>query len=143
MIGIFILVLLISVALNISSRLINSVNERKERMNMEETMYSICSELRYNVSLPRIKQNLIERTIELNGTTLKEKSLTLDYNDATLNELLNKDIFLLGHEIDNEKSFKLMIIEDETEFIKLRITIKYKGEILEQEIIKATWMDEI
>jgi len=143
MISIFILVLLISVALNISSRLINSVKERKERMNMEESMYSICSELRYNVSLARIKEKLIERTIDLNGTKLKEKFITLDYDETTLNELLNEDIFSLELASDNEESFKIMIIEEGTEFIKLKITIKYKGEILEQEIIKATWMDEV
>ena len=39
-----------------------------------------------------------------------------------------KNIFLKYHFFENNK---------------LRITIKYKGEILEQEIIKATWMDEI
>lgn len=131
MISIFILLIIISVALNIGTRLINSTESRRRKVVIDESMYAICSELKYNIRLNRIKEELISG------------SVTYKYDDDLLNKLINKDLLTLEHGFGEEDIFKIELIESNKALIRLRININYKGEILEEKIIKAEWMDEV
>lgn len=131
MMSIFILIIIISLTLSISSRLIISVKDRKDKVNMRESMYAICSELKYNVSFAEIEE-------KLSGGSKKFR-----YSNTLLKDLLDRDILSLENGLDESESFEILILEKVQDLIKLKITIKYNGEIISQEIIKAEWMDEI
>jgi hypothetical protein len=131
MISIFILLIIISVALNIGTRLLNSIESRRDKVVIDESMYAICSELKYNISLTRIKEELISG------------SVTYKYNSTLLNQLLIEDLLTIEDGFGEEDILKIEIIESNEALIRLKISIKYKGEILEQQIIKAEWMDEV
>ena len=125
------MLIIISVALNIGTRLINSIESRRDKVVVEESMYAICSELKYNISLTKIKEELISG------------SVTYKYSTTLLNELLNEDLLTLERGFGEEDILKIEIIESNEALIRLKISINYKGEILEQQIIKAEWMDEV
>lgn len=131
MISIFLLLIMISTALSISTRFINSINERKNKENINESMYAICSELKYNVSLNKINDELISG------------SKVIKYDNNLLKDLLNKDLFAFEEDTYGDSILKIELIEKNESRVRLKIQIKYKGETLEQEIIKAEWMDEI
>lgn len=131
MISIFLLLIMISTALSISTRFINSINERKDKENINESMYAICSELKYNVSLNKINDELISG------------SKVIKYDNNLLKDLLNKDLFAFEEDAYGDSILKIELIEKNESRVRLKIQIKYKGETLEQEIIKAEWMDEI
>jgi len=131
MISIFLLLIMISTALSISTRFINSINERKNKENINESMYAICSELKYNVSLNKINDELISG------------SKVIKYDNNLLKDLLNKDLFAFEEETNGDSILKIELIEKNESRVRLKILIKYNGETLEQEIIKAEWMDEI
>lgn len=131
MISIFLLLIMISTALSISTRFINSINERKNKENINESMYAICSELKYNVSLNKINDELISG------------SKVIKYDNNLLKDLLNKDLFAFEEDAYGDSILKIELIEKNESRVRLKIQIKYKGETLEQEIIKAEWMDEI
>lgn len=131
MISIFILLIIISVALNIGTKLIISIESRRERVFIDESMYAICSELKYNISLTRIKE------------ALKSGSVTYKYNSTLLSKLLVEDLLKQEHGFGEVDILKIEILESNDALIRLKISINYKGEILEQQIIKAAWMDEV
>ena len=128
---IFIVLIIISISLNIGIRLINSTNDRVKMVKMGEDMYAICNELKYNISIDSIKQQLITGT------------KSFDYNNDLIKKLEVSNIFLLNNKENEEEVLNIELLEINSAYLKIKVIIKSNGELLEEEIIKAEWMDEI
>ena len=128
---IFIVLIIISISLNIGIRLINSTNDRVKMVKMGEDMYAVCNELKYNISIDSIKQELITGT------------KSFDYNNDLIKKLEVSNIFLLNNKENEEEVLNIELLEINSAYLKIKVIIKSNGELLEEEIIKAEWMDEI
>lgn len=131
MIAIFILSICIIVSLNSIIQQIKCSNREDENNRDNYSIKAVCSEIKYNVTYDTILAILISGN----------KSIKYS-NDFTL-KIINTDLTAFESPESEDNKISIEKISENEEYLKLKITIQNDENKIEQEIIKARWMDEI
>ncbi|MGG7176134.1 type IV pilus modification PilV family protein [Clostridium paraputrificum] len=131
LVAIFILFIAGGIALTFGLSIKKSINNRQNKLTMKESLKAICSELKYNNSFIEVKSSLLDDRRKL------------IYNEGTLVELTKRNLFDIPLSTEDDNFIEIIGSEKSKGFIELVVKIKYKGEVLEQGIIKSPWMDEV
>ncbi|WP_143314368.1 hypothetical protein [Clostridium sp. HBUAS56017] len=116
---------------NIVKGFINSNETRLIKYNVNETLYAICSEVKYNVAYEDIRDEI------------KNNKLTFLYNEEFLSLLPNTKLLFMNKNAKDDEKIELELIEDNGEYMKINIKIIYKDIKEEQIIFKAPWMEYV
>lgn len=131
MAAIFILSVCIIVSLNSIIQQIKCSDSEDKNSRDNYSMKAVCSEIKYNVTYDTILSLLISG------------SKSIKYSNDFNSKIINIDLTAFeSYESEEEKILITKTFENE-EYLKLKITIQNDGNKIEQEIIKARWMDEI
>lgn len=129
-ISLFLILIFITASLFVFRSTIESINKRNILSNMNRSIYSVESEIRYNKTFNEIEDKL-------------KDDFYLDYNNDFLKNIKDKDIFKMDEDFHNDKYLMLKIIDKGNTFLKINIIINFKGNYIEREFYKDIWMDEV
>lgn len=127
----FILFITGGVALTMGIGMNKSIKNRHSNFIMKESLEAICSEIKYNNSFQEVKDALV-------GGTRR-----MVYSQETLKDLTTNDFFVIPLSSESDNFIEIVGTENTDGFIGLSVKIRYRGEVVEQMIIKSSWMDEI
>lgn len=130
-IAISIVMIIGTIMISFISKLLLSINNRKIQETMSRDFYSVVSEIRYNNEFEKVKESL------------KEDDYNLKYNDGFIEQLKEIELFSLEQGDFNDDYIILSIIEQQEDIMNIKVKMKYKNKVIEEEIIKARWMDEV
>lgn len=119
------------IMLSFVSSLLSSYNNREIVEMMNRDIYSISCEIKYNNDFDKLNERIAK------------EEYYIKYDKNFISRLSEDDIFSLERGKNNIGYVKLKIINNQDNIIKLNIQIKFKDKVIEEEIEKARWMDEI
>lgn len=131
MVGLFILSVIgwISFTLTISIR--NSIAMKRKERVLYESFNAVGKELKYNYSIQELDSRLIGGKI------------TIPYKEDFLLEVRDKELFSIVEEDRKIGEFSIELKENKDEYKRYKLKLNIRGEVLEQDIIKAPWISEI
>ena len=128
-ISIMILVIGMTIVLEGYSSINKAIRERTINRMLEDDLYSICMEIRYNEPLLTIKDNLIDG------------ELYIEYNDKFSDTIKIKNLFDID-EVGKDNYIKISKLSESNNGIKVNVSIKYKEFFVSSDVLKDEWMDE-
>lgn len=130
-VAIFVILIVITMAFSVNKIILNSTKKKINTYEMEESLYSIVNEVKYNIKYEYLKE------------LLKDKELTFKYNNDFLKNIRTTNLLDMNVGKGSENIIKIeKILESkEEEYMELRITIKYEKSNIEGKVIKSYWMD--
>lgn len=131
MIAIFMLSICISVSLNSIIQQIKCSNSEDENSRDNYSIKAVCSEIKYNVTYDKIL------------TLLISGNKSIKYSNDFALKIINTDLTAFESPESEDKKISIEKISENEEYLNLKITIQNDENKIEQEIIKARWMDEI
>lgn len=111
--------------------LINSNNNRLIKNEINNSLYAICSEIKYNISCKEIKNQITDRNLELS------------YHKNLLKILENSPLLNLDRSYKDDEKVVIKLLEDKENYMVIKVKIIYKEIEEEQNILKADWMDYV
>ncbi|MDD6795282.1 MAG: hypothetical protein PUE01_07745 [Clostridiaceae bacterium] len=136
-IGIFILIICIIVSLQFLKKLIYAEEKRNSSILMNESMYALSEEIKYNYSFEEVKN------------FIKNKAVTLKYDDRFMESVMdNSDLNSFQKTYKDDEYIKITLCENDIDIEKedyfiLNFEIKYKDMIKTRKVVKGKWMDYI
>lgn len=132
-VAIFVILIVITMAFSVNKIILNSTKKKINTYEMEESLYSIVNEVKYNIKYEYLKE------------LLKDKELTFKYNNDFLKNIRTTNLLDMNVGKGSENIIKIeKILESkEEEYMELRITIKYEKSNIEGKVIKSYWMDYV
>ncbi|MDS0527321.1 hypothetical protein NNC19_16645 [Clostridium sp. SHJSY1] len=130
-ISLFVVSICIVCSFNIVKNLINSNQDRLMREQVNNSLYAICSEVKYNLLYKEIKNEITN------------KKLIISYDKNLLSTLENKSLLSLDRSIKENKKVEIELLEDKEDYMIIKVKIIYKGIEEEQNLLKAEWMDYV
>ena len=108
-----------------------SINGREKKDLVNRTMYTIASDIRYNIAFYEVCNKLIsgDKYYSISSTTIKD--------------LKNNDVFKLDKSEDVRNYIKLSLVSLNEISIVIRVEINYDGISLCENVLKSRWMDEV
>lgn len=136
-IGIFILIICISMSLQFLKKIISTEEKRNSSVLMNESMYALSEEIKYNFSFNEVKKYL------------KDNVIILKYDDNFMEKLMDiKDLNGLEKSYNNREYLKITLSQDDVDkekndYIILNFEVNYKNMIKHRKVIKGKWMDYV
>ena len=130
--SIFLLLVCISLSVNIVIYQMKILKKEKIYETMSMALISVESEIKNNVTFK-----------ELNNIFEYKKIVEINYDDLFLEDLLKNDLFDLEKKVSENHCLKISLIYKDDDEIKINTMIKYEDYVLEEDMIKTRWMDEI
>ena len=130
-VALFILMVCFQITLKLGSDIYKSNSNRGASFLLKEGMNAVCSELKYNTRFEEI------------NSVLDLGNYKLRYDKDFNNKISEIRLFDMDIARDEVNYIEIECFENNDIKMKLKITAKYKGEVMEQIIDKAPWMDEV
>lgn len=116
---------------SIVKSLINSNESRVTKDEVSESLYAICSEIKYNVSYKNMKDEVVNN------------KLTFKYNKNFLNDISNNSLLRMDRVGKDDEKIEIELLEDNEDYMIIKVRIIYKGLEEEQSILKSPWMEYV
>lgn len=134
-IGIGVLAIISMFALSTCRILLASNSKRISTHKMNECVYGIVNDIKYN-----IKYNVLI-------DALKYENITMKYENEFLYNLTTKDLLCCELMVKDDEKLDIELLNrgtyNEDNILSIKIKTNYKGEEMEKFITKAPWMDYV
>ncbi|MBE6052018.1 MAG: hypothetical protein E7214_15575 [Clostridium sp.] len=132
-VSICIVLLIITIGVSIDKLIVVNGKNKNKFYTMEESLYSIISEIKYNVNYKELKD------------LLEDKELSFKYNDEFLKKLTSTNLLDMTKEKEDEGTVKIIKLSEseEEEYMELKIIIEAGKNTIEGKVIKSYWMDYV
>lgn len=131
-VSIFLLLVCICLSVKVVNYQMKMLKKEKTYEIMSMSLISVENEIKHNISFE-----------ELTWIFNDKKVIEMNYDNLFLENLLKYDLFDLMKKQSEDQCLKISLIYKDNDEIKINTMIKYDDYILEEDMIKTRWMDEI
>lgn len=114
--------------------IINTTN-RISTQKMNECIYGVSSEIKYNIQYDELVN------------ALKYENITMKYGDEFLYELATIELLSSEVKVHEDEKLDIKLLNrgtyNEDQILTIKIEIRYKGENIEKTLTKALWMEYV
>ena len=128
-VALFMVLIISIVGCTASINLYSSLNKRIAYERLEEIMYAVINEVKYNMEFDFLKEKLNKDTLKID----MQKDLLKILEENNIEELIK----------EGKGDIEVSKVESSEEYLLINIKIENNGKVIEKQILKGKWMNEV